>query len=96
MRISRHAQNVTARFPFLPQTIARAAEENRFPRALRLRERFAVHEAEHQDFAGAAVLNNSRYKAPGLCDMRSPVPSLRKINPIKNKKPAGLAAPAGR
>jgi hypothetical protein len=47
-----------APLPFLPQTIARAAEKYRLARPLRLSQCVGVHEAEHQDLAGAGVLNN--------------------------------------
>ena len=52
IRVAIHAhladpQNVAARFAFLPKLVSRAAEEDDFSGAVRLREGLWIHEAEH-------------------------------------------------
>jgi hypothetical protein len=85
---------MTARFPFLPQTVAGAAEENRFAGSLRLRKSLRVHEAEHQYFTRAAVLNNGGYQTAGLCECDFHGAS-SEHQAHKNKKPAGACCASG-
>src|SRR5712672_3480650 len=90
-----HAEDVSAALAFLPQTLARAAKKNSLASSLRLRERVRVHKAEHQDFAGPAILNNRGHQPTAFFECDFHVLSPRTSN-LKTKKPAGLAAPAGR
>jgi hypothetical protein len=51
-------ENVAAGFALLPELVAGTAEEDDFAGALGERESFGVHETEHEDPTGAAVLDD--------------------------------------
>jgi hypothetical protein len=66
-----HPQNVTAGFALSPQAVAGSAEKDRLAGSSRFCKRFIVHEAEHQDLAGAAVLDDGGNEAAAFlkCDL---------------------------
>jgi hypothetical protein len=84
-----HPQDVSAALAFLPQTIAQAAEKNGLASSLRLRERIRVHKAEHQDFAGAAILNNRGHQPTAFFKCNFHVLSPKTSN-LKTKNPLSL------
>jgi len=51
-------QNMAARLALFPKLVARAGKENHFASALRKRERFGIHEAEHENVARGLILDN--------------------------------------
>src|SRR4029453_156103 len=58
-----HLQAVSRRFPLGPQFSAASAEERGEAGGARDGQRFFVHEANHQHFAAAVVLNDCRYQS---------------------------------
>jgi hypothetical protein len=88
---------VAAGFTFLPKLIARAAEEYDFARALRFRQRRRIHEAEHEDVAGAVILNDRGNET--ACFVEVDVHGFQVRAPRKssaeNKKPAGANCASG-
>jgi hypothetical protein len=73
---------------FLPQAVSSAAEENHFASATGFLECLGIHEAEHQYFACARILDDHRQQTAAFIESQLHIPS-------KMKKPAGTFAPAG-
>jgi len=56
-------QAIAAGFAFHPKPLASATEERYETASQRLFERFSIHEAEHEHFAGSCVLDDCRHES---------------------------------
>src|SRR5580692_9899862 len=82
-----------------PKLVARPAEERDFPARLRRSVRLGVHEAEHQDFTCARVLNHCGNEAVEFFEIQIHLPSETAACDVpiacRNKKPAGAYRASG-
>jgi hypothetical protein len=87
-------QDVATRFTLLPKFVSRAAEEHDFTRPHSFGECFQVHETQHQDVAGAQILNDGRNQPAGFLKIEFHFPYLPFVA-VENKKPAGAWCASG-